>query len=191
MTSLDARLGATFAVACLLLPATAEAQTTAISPFGGAVNQVAGAASVPRGDVFAGVAFWNEDEDTLTGLHFSGAFRTGRHFALVGDLALYETGRPIPLVIDPGFYQGGPTTTIMGGVRVYGPAQRVSLFGQFLVGNAPLDDIAIQPGVGVDVQLGRHMGLRAGFDVKISGDDGSTFVGTRFSTGLVIQLGRK
>ncbi len=79
----------------------------------------------------------------------------------------------------------------MGGVRVHSTGQKVSLFGQFLVGSAPLDDIALQPGIGVDVQLGKHTALRAGFDVKISGDDGSTYVGTRFSTGLVIQLGRK
>jgi hypothetical protein len=163
------------AIASLLLPATAAAQARASPSFAGTVSQATRTASEPRGDVFAGVAFWNEDDETLTGFHLAGAFRTGRHFALVGDLALYEQD----------------TTTIMGGVRVYGPAQKVSIFGQFLVGNAPLDDIAFQPGVGVDVQVGRNVALRAAFDVKISGDDGSTYIGTRFSTGVVIQLGRK
>ena len=188
MKSLDVRLAAAFAVACLL-PATAGAQTNAISPFA-VVNQATGTASVPRGDVFGGVAFWNEDEHTFTGLHLSGAFRTGRHFALVGDLAFYDGLAIVPsLPMEVTYHER--FTTIMGGVRVYGTGQKVSLFGQFLVGSAPLDDIAFQPGVGVDVQLGRHMAVRAGFDVKISGDDGSTYVGTRFSTGLVIQLGRQ
>ena len=172
--------GVTFATACLLLPATAAAQARTVSPSVGIVSQAAVAASVPRGDVFAGLAIWNEDQATFTGFHLAGAFRTGRHFAVVGDLAFYGSD-----------FEEDTTTTIMGGFRVYGRPRKVTLFGQFLVGNAPLDDIAFQPGVGVDVRVGRHVALRAGFDIKISGDDGSTYVGSRFSTGVVILLGRQ
>jgi len=78
----------------------------------------------------------------------------------------------------------------MGGVRVYGTRPRVSIFGQFLVGKAPFSAFALQLGLGVDLNLSRHAAARAAFDVKISGDDGKTFVGTRFSTGIVVKLGR-
>jgi hypothetical protein len=33
--------------------------------------------------------------------------------------------------------------------------------------------------------------VRAGFDVKIAGDEGGIFIGTRFSVGLVFLLGQK
>jgi hypothetical protein len=81
-------------------------------------------------------------------------------------------------------------TTLMGGVRVQSSG-RHTVFGQVLIGSAPLDDIAIQPGIGVDVRLSRRAAVRAGFDPKISGDDGSTYVGTRLSVGLVILLGQQ
>jgi len=60
-----------------------------------------------------------------------------------------------------------------------------------LAGTAPLDDFAIQPGFGVDIRLSRRTAVRAGFDLKISGDEGGTFIGTRLSVGMVILLGEK
>lgn len=159
----------------MLLPAAAFAQTPALTSDARATFQTLQGSSIPRADVFAGVGIWNEEGHSLTGLHLAGALRTGRHFAVVGDLVFYEQS----------------TRTIMGGVRVYGNAPRLSVFGQFLVGSAPLDDIAFQPGFGVDIHLGRRAAVRAAFDVKISGDDGSTYIGSRFSTGLVIKLGRQ
>jgi hypothetical protein len=81
-------------------------------------------------------------------------------------------------------------STLMGGVRVQSSG-RHTLFGQVLVGSAPLDDFAIQPGIGFDFRVGRRVAVRTGFDVKISGDDGRTFVGTRFSVGLVYLLGQQ
>jgi hypothetical protein len=52
-------------VALLSVAAPAHAQTlqTNASPL------------VPRGDVSAGVAFWNEDDTSYCGLHLSGAWR--------------------------------------------------------------------------------------------------------------------
>ena len=147
-------------VALLSLAAPASAQTT-------------GSSLVPRGDVFAGVAFWDEEGTNLTGFHLSGTWRPGKHVGIVGDMAVYED-----------------RTTFMGGVRVQSSG-RHAIFGQVLIGSAPLDDIAIQPGVGVDVRLSRRAALRAGFDLKISGDEGGTFIGTRISVGLVILLGQQ
>jgi hypothetical protein len=136
-------------------------------------SALAQAPSVPRADLFGGAVFFNEEDSSLAGVHFSGAYRTGRHFGVVGDIAFYEQ-----------------RTSYMGGVRVYGPASRVDMFGQFLVGSAPFDDIAFQPGLGVDVHISSRAAIRAAFDVKLSGDEGF-YVGTRFSTGLVIKLGRQ
>ena len=141
----------------MLLPTTALAQTPPI----------------PHVDLFGGVTFFNEDGGTFTGAQVSGAYRVGRHFGAVGDIAFYED-----------------RTTYMGGVRFYGQTSKVTVFAQFLVGSAPLDDIAFQPGMGVDIHLGTHAAIRAAFDVKLAVDD-SFYVGTRFSTGLVIKLGRQ
>lgn len=150
-------------VALLSVAAPAHAQTA----------QSTAAPLVPRGEVFAGVAFFDEDGTNRCGFHLSGSWRAGKHFGVVGDMAVY-----------------GDVTTFMGGVRVQSSG-RHTIFGQVLIGNAPLDDIAIQPGVGVDIRLTRRAALRTGFDVKIAGGDGSTYVGTRLSVGLVILLGRQ
>ena len=152
----------TAAAVLLLLPITAAAQGAAVAPV------------IPRADVFGGVAIWHEDDGRFVAAHFNGAARLGRRVAVVGDVAFYDR-----------------KNTLMGGVRVYGDGPRVSVFGQFLIGTAPLDDIAWQPGFGVDVHLGRRAAVRAAFDVKISGDDGSTYIGTRLSTGIVVKLGRQ
>lgn len=134
---------------------------------------LAQAPPVPRADLFGGVAFFNEDRSTFTGAQVSGAYRMGRRFGVVGDIAFYEE-----------------RTTYMGGIRVYGTASKFDLFGQVLMGSAPLDDIAFQPGFGVDIHVGSRAAIRAAFDVKLSGD-GGFYVGTRFSTGVVIKLGRQ
>jgi hypothetical protein len=51
-----------------------------------------------------------------------------------------------------------------------------------------LDDFALQPGVGLDVYLTRRAATHVAADVKVSGDDGSTCLGGRFSTGIVLLL---
>jgi hypothetical protein len=159
MTALPAvpRVLAPIVFVLMLVPGTAMAQTP----------------SVPRADLFGGASFFNEDGSTFTGAQFAGAYRTGKHFGVVGDIAFYQE-----------------RTTLMGGVRVHGTAPKFTVFGQFLVGSAPLDDIAFQPGLGVDIHLGSRAAIRAAFDIKLSGDEGF-YVGTRFSTGLVINLGRQ
>ena len=83
----------------------------------------------------------------------------------------------------------GERTTLMAGVRVQSTG-RHSMFVQVLVGSAPLDDIAIQPGLGFDYRISRRLTARAAADVKFAGDDGSTYIGTRLSFGLVYLLGR-
>lgn len=150
----------------LLLAAPAAAQTTTPP-------------STPRGDVFAGVAFWNEDSDSFTGFHLSGAYRVSRVVALVGDMAVYG---------DTGYREG--RTTLMGGVRVQGTG-RHTLFLQLLMGSAPLDDIAIMPGLGFDVRISTRAAIRVAGDVKFSGDDGNTYLGTRLSIGMVLLLGSR
>jgi hypothetical protein len=156
-----------------LLLSVTVAMVTLVFVAAPASAQTTGSSLVPRGDVFAGVAFWDEDGRNFTGFHLSGAWRPAKHVAIVGDMAVYED-----------------RTTLMGGVRVQSSG-RHTVFGQVLIGSAPLDDIAIQPGIGVDVRLSRRAAVRAGFDLKISGDDGSTYVGTRLSVGLVILLGQQ
>ena len=128
----------------------------------------------PRGDVSLGAAFWNEDDRSFQGFHLTGAWRPAPHFGVVGDFVSY----------------GDQRNTLMGGVRVQttGP---LSVFGQVLLGSAPLDDIAIQPGAGVDVLLTSRMAVRTGVDFKISGDDGSTFYGTRVYVAVAFLFGSR
>ena len=135
------------------------------------------AAQTPKGDLFVGAAFFAEEGNLWTGFQLSGSVNPWRHVGFVGDLTLY------------GENEG--QQTILGGVRFYAPGSHATVFGQFLVGNAPLDDFAFQPGAGVDVHLNSRLAVRAAIDLKIAGDDGSTYLGTRFSTGLVVKLGRR
>ena len=166
----------------VLAPSTAAAQASSSGP---ATSQTAQAPWTPTFDVFAGVGLWQEDERSLRGLHLSGAVRASRHVAFVGDLAFYD-GSSVPF-----FPPRSTVRTLMGGVRVYIPLQWVTLFGQVLAGSAPLDDFALQPGAGLDVHLTRRVAIRVAGDVKVSGDDGSTYVGRRISTGVVFLLGRQ
>lgn len=150
-------------IVLLSMPARAQAQAA----------QSNASPLVPRGDVFAGVAFWDEEETNLTGFHLTGTWRPSKHVGIVGDMAVY-----------------GDYTSVMGGLRIQSSG-RHSVFVQVLAGKAPLSFFAIQPGIGFDVRLSRRAAVRAGFDLKISGDDGSTYVGTRLSVGLVILLGQQ
>jgi len=162
----------------VLMPWTAAAQI----PASGRTAQT-GLPRTPKADVFAGAGFWQEDGRSLRGLHLSGAVRTSRHVGFVGDLAFYD-GSSVPF-----FPPRSTVRTLMGGVRVYIPLQRVTLFGQLLAGRAPLDDFALQPGAGLDLHVNRRVAIRVAGDVKVSGDDGSTYVGRRISTGIVFLLG--
>lgn len=143
---------------CLAAPASAQSN----------------AAPVPRGDVFAGVAFWGQENETLAGFHLSGAWRPAKKFAVVGDVAQYEADY----------------SSLMGGVR-FQSTGRHSMYVQVLFGKAPFDDIALQPGLGVDVRISRQAAVRAGFDLMFAGDDGSAYVGMRISVGLAILLGQQ
>ena len=153
--------------ALLFLAAPAHAQTSA-------------ATLVPRGDVFAGVAFWNEDEKSYSGFHLTGTLRVVKHIGIVGDIVMYADE-----------LQGG-LSSIMGGVRVLSSG-RHTVFGQVLIGKAPLDDdaVVVQPGLGVDLRLSRRAAVRAGFDIKVREDRGDTYIGTRFSVGLVFLFGQQ
>jgi hypothetical protein len=105
------------------------------------------------------------------------------------SLALYPSRR-VGVVWDFGHYQGLPLDFHMGGVRIRFPHHRLSPFMQVLVGRAPLDDFAFQPGGGVDLHFHRHLAARVAADVKMSGDDGSAYYALRFSAGLVVSIGR-
>ena len=130
---------------------------------------------VPRGDVFAGVAVWHEDYDQFNGFQLTGSYRPFRAVSFIGDLTTYSH-----------------RNTFMGGARVHLAAgRRVEPFIQFMMGSAPLDDIALQPGVGVDIRAARNVAVRLAADFKISGDDGSTYFGTRMSAGVVFRFGHR
>jgi hypothetical protein len=105
------------------------------------------------------------------------------------SLALYPSRR-VGVVWDFGRYQGLPLDFHMGGVRIRVPHRRITPFMQVLVGRAPLDDFAFQPGGGVDLRVHRHLDARVAADVKMSGDDGSAYYAVRFSAGLVVSIGR-
>ena len=150
----------TAALLCLAPPATAHAQIDAPT-------------LIPRGDVFAGVAFWDEAPTNLCGLHIAGTWRAGKTVGIVADMVIY-----------------GDATTLMGGLRVQSSG-RHPIFGQFLIGSAPLSTIALQPGVGVDIRFSRRVAVRTAGDLKISGDDGKTFYGTRLTVGVVFLLGQQ
>ena len=129
----------------------------------------------PGGDVFAGVAIWNEDDARFDAFQLSAGYRPWRFVSIIGDLAFYDH-----------------RTTLMGGARVQAAGTgRFAPFAQIMMGNAPLDDIALQPGGGVDIRLARHFAVRLAADLKISGDDGKTFIGSRVSAGGVITFGRR
>ena len=101
------RLSITGAMAALLfVAAPAHAQTN--TP-----------AFIPRGDVFSGVAFFEQEGTSLCGFHLTGTWRAGAHVGVVGDVAVY-----------------GDHASYMGGVRVQSPG-RHALFVQLLAGKAP------------------------------------------------------
>ena len=142
----------------LAAPAHAQTSTTAF---------------IPRGDVFSGVAFFEQEGTSLCGFHLTGTWRAGPHVGVVGDMAVY-----------------GDHTSYMGGVRVQS-AGRHTLFVQVLAGKAPFSFFAIQPGLGFDFRVSRRVAVRTSADMKISGDDSKTFIGTRLSVGLVYLLGQQ
>jgi hypothetical protein len=118
---------------------------------------------------------WSEDDRTAQGWAASAAFYPSRRVGVVWDFGRY---RDLPLDFH------------MGGVRIRFPQRRVTPFLQLLAGRAPFDDFAFQPGGGVDLHFHRHLAARVAADVKVSGDDGSTYVAKRFSAGLVVSIGR-
>ena len=155
------RLSITGAMAALLfVAAPSHAQTNST-------------AFIPRGDVFSGVAFFEQEGTSLCGFHLTGTWRAGAHVGVVGDVAVY-----------------GDHASYMGGVRVQSPG-RHTLFVQLLAGKAPFSFFAIQPGIGFDARVSRRVAVRTSADVKFSGDDSKTFIGTRLSVGLVILLGQQ
>ena len=123
---------------------------------------------IPRADVFGGVIFWPGGLGP-GGVHFSGALRVGREVGVVGDV-IFNDG----------------VTELMGGIRFYVPGRRVSGFAQVL---SPIDFLAIQPGIGVDVPVSTRAGLRIAYNVRISADDGSTLIMHTISTGFVMNFG--
>lgn len=127
----------------------------------------------PRADVSVGVAHFREDGHSINGLHLTGSIRPWRYVGFVGDFTDYRH-----------------RNTLMGGVRAQATG-RIAPFVQFLMGSAPLDDIALQPGGGVDVRIGERLAARVGVDVKIAGDDGRSYIAPRVTVGGVILLGRR
>jgi hypothetical protein len=118
---------------------------------------------------------WREDGRTAPGWSASAAVYPFRRLGIVGDF---------------GKYPDLPLTSRMGGLRVRFPGAAATPFVQFLVGRAPLDDVAIQPGAGVDWHLHRHVAARFAGDIKVAGDDGTTFIGLRLSAGFAFSVGR-
>ena len=126
----------------------------------------------PKADLAGGGALWLEDGRSLPGLHLSAAFAPWRYVGFLAESTFYEE-----------------RTTFAGGLRLLRDIRAVTAFGQLTIGTAPLDDVALQFGGGVDVPLGKWFAVRVAGGLKVSGDDGSTYVGLRLSTGLVARLG--
>lgn len=84
--------------------------------------------------------------------------------------------------------------SLMGGVRFAGPRSgKIRPFGQVLAGllsSFEEQDFAIQPGVGVNVNLTPTMDWRVQVDFPIDFAESDTYKGFRFNVGLVWWLGR-
>ena len=166
------------AVAAIVLlpeaaPAHAQADTPSSVPPAPVGAQSSTLPLTPRGDLFSGVAFFEQEGTSLCGFQLTGTWRAGAHVGVVGDMAVY-----------------GDYTSVMGGVRIQS-SRRHPMFVQVLAGKAPVSFFAIQPGIGFDLPVGRRVAVRPSGDLKISGDDSKTFVGTRLSMGLVVRLGQQ
>jgi hypothetical protein len=138
-------------------------------------------------DLAGGAAWWFEDGSTYFGPAGSVAVHpAGSPVGIAADFAYYEPGRPVRF--GDFTIKQNPRYSLMAGVRVRFPTARVTPFAQFLIGHAPLDDLALQPGGGIDWFISPRLGVRAAADFKIAGDDGETYKGGRLLTGIALRL---
>jgi hypothetical protein len=126
-------------------------------------------------DASVAASTWREDRKTSPGW--------------TGSFAIYVS-QPVGIVAEFGEYRGLPQSFGMGGVRVRWAGRTATPFVQILFGQAPRSDLALQPGVGVDRHFFRDVAVRLAADVKVSGDDGATYLAGRFGAGLVLLVGR-
>jgi len=130
------------------------------------------AAAQPSGppstiDASVGGSLWLE-EGSAVGISASLAFYPLPFLGIVGDLGHY----------------GLKGDSKMGGLRLRRPHREVTPFVQLLIGEAPLDTIAFQPGMGLEWRLAPHVALRLAADLKLAGDGGATYTGVRLSAGV-------
>lgn len=125
-------------------------------------------------EVSAAGSFWLEEGDGA-GVSASVAVYPFRSVGIVGDLGHY----------------GDLGNSTMAGVRFRFPGSRVTPFFQVLAGEAPLDTFALQPGLGLDWHLARNVSARLAADLKLAGDDGSSYTGLRLSAGVVFGIGAR
>ena len=176
-------------VMAVLAPQTASAQA----------NQDA-----PRAEVAGGYVFLRDfeiDESFPAGWFASAAVNVREMLAVVGEVSgSYATINLFGTDIDANVH------AFMGGVRYSRRLDRVTPFGQFLVGVAragggvdflgvqisdSVTDFAIQPGGGVDVRLTDQLAARFGADYRrifSQDNDGNEF---RFAAGVVLGFGSR
>jgi hypothetical protein len=120
-------------------------------------------------------------------------------------VALATTPRPIGIVIEAGGNYRSPANTLqklhalLVGVRITGRTDRhIVPFGQALVGSERYtepgyteNDLAFQPGAGLDFPASDALAFRVQGDVRIVRTPGSTLAELRAAGSLVIALGRR
>ena len=139
---------------------------------GGATRVAAGS---PSADISVGAALWHEEGRNGVGWN--------------GSIALHPWGG-LGLVGDAGHY-GELGHSWMAGLRYRFPGQGTVGFVEVLLGHAPLDDFALQPGLGIEWTVARQVAIRLAGHLKIAGDGGTVYTGTRVSLGVVFRLGNR
>jgi len=151
--------------------------------------QPAGAQSpVGRAVVGVGGSFLASEGHTAFGFMVDAAknFAVGEHVGIgpAGDFGFHR-------------YEDFTITSFLGGGRLTMGNREAQIYGQFLIGYehcCGFNDVAYQPGVGLDIRLTDLLNLRGQFDyriVRIDGQDGKVdFRETRFSVGVSLPFGK-
>jgi hypothetical protein len=135
----------------------------------------------------AGVSFYDDDTETGVGFNLDyGKAIVDRPQAAVAAVGEFGLNR----------FDAGNAYSYLGGVRVQGKlADRVMPFGQFLIGAerwSENNNLALQPGFGVEVALNPYMNVRAQVDFRnVRYDDDVNETYQRYSFGIAIPLPRR
>jgi hypothetical protein len=149
------------------------------------------------GDVAIGYSVLHDSDAEETfpmGWLFAAGVNLGSNVALVG-----EAGGNYKTVDVLGTDVNLRVHSFLGGVRIQNHQPKVMPFGQILVGVAHAgvsmlgegvssNDLAIQPGGGVDIRLNSNMGARVQGDFRMIRSEGDTSNEFRIGVGLVFAF---